>query len=132
MTTIFEERHFSWPDQPGNAKREAKLPWFWFTDVGEARTFLQLWWVWQACLWLLFINFWFVKNHVVGLALLVCTPVAQVMFMRVWVPLCQRAQPPLGKWQWFTGNWFNPRARHCLLLAWDVVREHYFKGAPKS
>ena len=129
MPTLFEERHFSWPDQPGNPRREAKLPFFWFTDVGEARQYLQLWWLWQSIGGLLFLNFWLVKNHAVGFVLLGCLVLAQTAFLRVWIPLCKRASPPPNKWDWFAANWFNPKSRHCLLMAWDVIKEHNRKEA---
>jgi hypothetical protein len=129
MQTLFEERHFSWPDLPGNPEREAKLPWFWFTDVGEARTYLQLWWVWQSIAVLLFLNVWLVRNHTLGFVLLACLLASQAAFLRVWIPLCRRATPPVGRWDWFLAGWFNPKSRHCLLTAWDVIRESQGKGA---
>jgi hypothetical protein len=130
-STLFEERHFSWPEQPGNPKREANLPWFWFTDVGEAQTYLTLWWLWQGLTFLGLMNLFFVHNLVAGLILWSSVIVSQVLFMRVWVPLCRRADPNLSKWNWFAAGWFNPRSRHCLLLAWNLVEESKARSGPK-
>jgi hypothetical protein len=129
MKMLFEERHFSWPKQPGNAQREAKLPWVWFTDAGEAQTYLQLWWVWQWFTWLLILNFWLIKNHAFGWAMFIGAILAQAAFLRVWIPICRRASPRLGPYHWFVAGWFNTRSRHCLATAWDEVKESRQKQA---
>ena len=123
MYALFDERHFTWPEQKRTPKWESKLPWVWFLDVDEARLYLRLWWIWQGLTFLVFVNVWFVHNTLAGLILLPSVIAAQLAFLRVWVPICKRADPPLGKWHWFAAGWWNPRARHCLLVARDLVME---------
>jgi hypothetical protein len=120
---LFDEHRFAWPEQPGDPEREAALPWFWFTDVGEAKTYLRLWWLLQLLGTIGFINLLFFRHLAVGMVVvtgLVCT---QVAFLRIWIPLCRRAHPPLGRRDWFSASWFNPKSRHCLLVAWGMVSE---------
>jgi hypothetical protein len=123
---LFAEHQFDWPEQPGGEKaaaREKKLPWVWFLDKGEAQQFLTLWWLWQGLSIVLGLNFWIFKNTVLAWVLGFAVLGSQAAFTAVWIPLCKRANPPLSKWQWFNGGWFNPRARHSLMVAWGLVSE---------
>jgi hypothetical protein len=123
---IFAEHQFDWPEQPGSeraATKEMKLPWVWFLDKGEAQQYLTLWWIWQGMSFLFAVNLWIFKVELLKWVLLALLLASQAAFTAVWIPLCKRAEPPLGKWHWFAAGWWNPRSRHCLMVAWGLVSE---------
>jgi hypothetical protein len=120
---LFDERHFSWPDLPGDPEKEAGLPWFWFLDVGEARAYLGLFTL-VNLLWVgMVVSFWIMHSRTLWTVLVVPAAIAWVAYLRLWIGLCRRVRPPLPPLQWFMAGWVNRRVRHCLQLARDLVAD---------
>lgn len=122
---LFDERGFEPPEPPPVSKAEAaaKLPWFWFLDVDEAKAFIRLFGLGQTLGFVLVLNFWIFKSPVLFWLVFPPAMVVQVLYLRVWIGLCQRAQPRLSRWQWFMSGWANPRTRHCLAVARGLVTD---------
>src|SRR5438874_92231 len=105
---LFEERQFRWPEQPGDPAKEARLPWFWFMDVGEARIYLALFTLVNV-FWLgLVTSMWILHNQMLWLALAVPATLTWLAYLRLWIGLCKRVRPPLDRKQWFMAGWLNP------------------------
>jgi hypothetical protein len=120
---LFDERGFRWPDPPGNPKREAKLPWFHFHDVHEARDYLSSLAVMQVLGILLLINGVFIKNPRFGWPVFLGLLVVQVVHRRIWYDLCKRAVPPPARYHRWTIGVGNLRMWQCVAQARAMLQD---------
>jgi len=120
---LFDERGFAWPELPGNPKREAKLPWFHFHDVDEARDYLGILGAETVLGTLLFVNWLFFKNDWIAWGLFPVLLAVQVVHHRMWVGLCKRARPQLGRWHWWMTGAFSPQRWQCVSQARSMLRD---------
>jgi hypothetical protein len=119
---LFDEQGFAWPEPP-NPKREAKLPWFHFHDVHEARDYLWSLGVMQVLGILLLINGLFIKNPRFGWPVFLGLIVVQVVHRRIWYDLCKRASPPPGRWHKWTIGVGNLRMWQCVAQARAMLQD---------
>jgi hypothetical protein len=120
---IFEEHHFRWPEQPGDPEKDARLPWFWFVDVGEARAYLALFALVNTLGSGIFVSVWILHSRTLWALLVGPATCVWLAYTWLWIGLCRRVRPPLNRRQWFMGGWLNPRVRHCVQLARELVTD---------
>jgi hypothetical protein len=122
-SVLFEERHFAWPEKPGNPVREAKLPWFWFTDRREALAYVGLCAAVHLMWVALVVSHWVLHNDTLWLVLAWPATFVWLAYLRLWIDLCKRVRPRLPRHHWFMAGYANPRVRHCVQLALEEISD---------